>query len=100
MLWLQFDETRPVFDLPLQQFVETFAAKWAQPNVWSDRLASNFLDYHFEDHSAADDPLQLLGEAAARTATFTITINLTLALRKALRRYLGLELAASSERGE
>ena len=90
MLWLQFDETRPVFDLPLQQFVETFAAKWAQPNVWSDRLASNFLDYHFEDHSADDDPLQLLGEAAARTATFTITINLTSAVRKALRRYSAL----------
>ena len=100
VLWLPFHEKRPIFNLPLKRFVDTFAAKWQQPNAWSDRLPSNFLDYHFEDHSAADDPLRLLGEAAARSATFTITINLTLALRKALRRYLGLELAASSERGE
>ena len=61
VLWLPFHETRPVFNLPLKQFVDTFAAKWEQPNAWSDRLASKFLDYHFEDHSADDDPLQLLG---------------------------------------
>ena len=94
VLWLPFHETRPVFNLPLKQFVETLAAKWAQPNVWSDRLASKFLDYHFEDHSEDDDPLQLRAEATARDATFTITINLTSAVRKALRRYLGLDHAA------
>jgi hypothetical protein len=94
VVWLPFHEQRPVFNLALKQFVDTFAAKWAQPDAWSDRLPSKFLEYHFEDHSAADDPLWLRAEAAARDATVTITINLTSAVRKALRRYLGLDAAA------
>jgi hypothetical protein len=94
VLWLPFHETRPVFNVPLKQFVDVFAAKWAQSSAWSDRLPSKFLDYHFEDHSADDDPLRLRAEATARDATFTITINLTSAVRKALRRYLGLDHAA------
>ena len=95
VLWLPFHETRPVFNVPLKQFVDVFAAKWAQSSAWSDRLPSKFLDYHFEDHSADDDPLRLRAEATARDATFTITINLTSAVRKALRRYLGLDHAAN-----
>jgi hypothetical protein len=94
VLWLPFHETRPVFDLPLKQFVDTFAAKWEQPKAWSDRLPGKFLDYHYEDHSAEDDPLRLAAEVTAHDATFTITINLTSAVRKALRRYLGLDHAA------
>jgi hypothetical protein len=94
VLWLPFHETRPVFNLALKQFVDTFAAKWAQPEAWSDRLPSKFLDYHFEDHSADDDPLRLRAEATARDAIVTTTIDLTSAVRKALRRYLGLDHAA------
>jgi hypothetical protein len=99
VLWLPFHEERPVFNFPLKQFVQVFAAKWAQPSGWSDRLSSKFLDYHFEDHSADDDALRLLAEATARDATFTITINLSSAVRKALRRYLGLDRAATSNEG-
>ena len=95
VLWVAFHETRPVFNVPLKQFVDTFAAKWEQPNAWSDRLPSKFLDYHFEDHSADDDPLRLRAEATARDATFTITVNLTSAVRRALRRNLGLDHAAN-----
>jgi hypothetical protein len=98
VLWLPFHETRPVFNLALKQFVDTFAAKWAQADAWSDRLPSKFLDYHFEDHSADDDPLRLRAEAMARDATFTITINLTSAVRKAVRRYLRLDQAADRRR--
>jgi hypothetical protein len=100
VLWLPFHETRPVFNLPLKQFVDVFAAKWAQSSAWSDRLSNKFLDYHFEDHSADDDPLRLRGEATAGDATFTITINLTSAVRKALRRYLGLDHAANEGAGD
>jgi hypothetical protein len=99
VLWLPFHERRPVFNMPLKQFVDSFAAKWEQPNTWSDRVDSKFLDYRYEDHSADDDPLRRLAEATARSATFTIAINLTLAVRKALRRYLGLEPAATSSEG-
>ena len=96
VLWLPFHARRPVFNLPLKQFVDSFAAKWEQPGAWSDRVNTKFLDYRHEDHSADDDPLRVLAEASAKTATFTISINLTLAVRKALRRYLALEPAAMS----
>jgi hypothetical protein len=99
VLWLPFHEQRPVFNLKLKQFVDSFAAKWDQPNNWSDRLPSDYLDYRFEDHSADHDPLRLWAEAMARDTTFTITINLTSAVRKALRRYLGLDHAATSDAG-
>lgn len=96
VLWLPFHDERPIFDTDFKQLVHTVTAKWELPDAWSDRVDTKFLDYHYEDHSADDDPLRLVGEAAARSATFTITINLTLAVRKALRRYLGLEPAATS----
>jgi hypothetical protein len=99
VLWLPFHEKRPVFNLKLKQFVDSFVAKWDQPNAWGDRLPSDYLDYRFEDHSADHDPLRLRAEAMARDTTFTITINLTSAVRKALRRYLGLDHAATSNAG-
>lgn len=92
--WLPFHERRPVFDLELKRFVDTFTAKWDQTNAWSDRLDRNFLNYHYENHEAEDDPLRMTAEATARSPLFKWTINVTLAVRKALRRYLSIEPAA------
>lgn len=94
--WLPFQEKRPVFDLTLKTFVDTFAAKWDQPNVWSDRLDRNFLNYQFEDHAAEDDPLRIAAKATANSPLFQTTINVTLAIRKALRRYLNIEPTESN----
>jgi hypothetical protein len=91
--WLPFDKQRPVFDLTRKSFIDTFNAKWDQPNAWSDLLDRNFLNYQYEDHNADDDPLRLAAEATARNPLFKTTINVTLAIRKALRRYLGIEPA-------
>jgi hypothetical protein len=92
--WLAFHERRPVFDSRLKGFVDTFNAKWEQPNAWSDRLDRNFLKYQYEQHDAEDDPLRMAAEVAVRSPVFKTTINITLALRKALRRYLHLEPTA------
>ena len=77
-----------------------FISKWEDPYVWSDRLDPDFLDYHFEDHDADNDPLVIAAVAAAQNPVFKTTINVTLALRKTLRRYLGIEPAVpDSEMG-
>jgi hypothetical protein len=93
--WLPFHQQRPVFDIRLKEFVDSFTAKWNQPHAWSDRLDRTFLNYRYEDHDADGDPLRLTAEAAARGPIFKSTINITLAIRKALRRYLGIEPAIS-----
>jgi len=99
--WLPFHQQRPIFDRTLKSFVDTFSAKWDQHNPWSDRLDRNFLNYKYEQHAAADDPLRIAAEAAARSPLFKTTINVTLTVRKAVRRYLGIEPAASDpELGE
>lgn len=97
VLWLPFHVQRPFFNLPLKRFSDAFTAKWDQPNAWSDRLDLNFLDYHYENHEAHDDPLLLAANAAARSPLFKSTINVTLAVRKALRRYLGIEPAVPAQ---
>jgi hypothetical protein len=94
--WLPFDQQRPVFDSSLKGFVDTFTAKWNQPSAWSNRVNPNFLAYKYENHEAEDDPLRITAEATASSPLFKSTINITLAVRKALRRYLGVEPAASS----
>jgi hypothetical protein len=77
-----------------------FIAKWEDPITWADRLDPDFLDYHFEDHDAEDDPLVIAAVAAAQSPVLYTTINVTLAIRKALRRYLGIEPAVpNSEMG-
>jgi hypothetical protein len=92
--WLPFHEQRPVFDSTVIAFFDTFSAKWDRPNAWPDQLDPKFLNYKYERHDAADDPLRLAAEAAAKSPLFKTTINVTLAVRRALRRYLGIEPAA------
>jgi hypothetical protein len=95
--WLPFHQQRPVFSTKLKEFVDSFAAKWEQPNPWSNRLEREFLNYRYENHEAEDDPLRVTAEATARSPLFKSTINVTLAIRKALRRYLGIEPAVSRD---
>ena len=94
VLWLPFHETRPVFNLPLKQFVDVFAAKWAQSSAWSDRLPRSFSII-----TSRIIPRMMIrcgSEPKPQLATdIHITINLTSAVRKALRRYLGLDHAAN-----
>jgi hypothetical protein len=75
-----------------EKFVD-FIADWQDPAKWTKELKD--LNYEFEEHDAASDPLRDAAQAALRSPLFTTTINVTLALRKALRRYLGVEPAAS-----
>lgn len=79
---------------------DNFFPKWENPIDLSDRLDPGFLDYHYEDHGADGDPLRIAAIAAAQSPILKTSINVTLAIRKALRRYLGIELAApKSEMG-
>jgi hypothetical protein len=71
-------------------------AKWEDPFSWPDRLDPDFLDYKYENHDAAGDPLRTIAEAVARSPLFKTTVNVTLAIRKALRRYLGIDRAVPS----
>lgn len=67
------------------------APKWEGKRLSADRIDPKFLNYRYENHDSADDPLKRMGYAAAQRPIFTTTINITLAIRLALRRYLGIE---------
>jgi hypothetical protein len=71
-------------------FVET----WEDPTPWSKDFARH--GYRYERHDSNHDPLRLAAEAMAHDQLYKSTINVSLAVRKALRRYLGIEPAASS----
>ncbi len=76
-----------------------FVAEWSDPTKYRKELET--INYEYEKHDSATDPLCIEAAVAARSPLFKTTINITLALRKALRRYLGLEPLAvtSSEFG-
>jgi hypothetical protein len=73
--------------------IDDIVPKWEDPNMWSDRLDPDFLDYQYEDHGSDADPLVVAAEATARSPLFKTTVNVTLAVRKALRGYLDIEPA-------
>lgn len=116
---LRQDATRFVAWLPLpsaQQFVGgaveriarhvhgdgfiKFVAHWENPAKWPKKLVGRMrrFGYEFEHHAGATDPLCAAADAAVRSSVFKSTINISLAVRKALRRYLGLDLAAAEVR--
>jgi hypothetical protein len=73
-----------------------WVAEWEDPLKWRKELGE--LDYQFERHDAADDPLCEAAVAAAESPVIKTTINVTLTIKKALRRYLGIEpVLANSE---
>jgi hypothetical protein len=67
------------------------APKWEGKRLSADRISPKFLNYRYENHDSADDPLKRMGYAAAQRPIFATTINITLVIRLALRRYLGIE---------
>jgi hypothetical protein len=82
--------------LPDRRLID-FVEDWEEPTKWRKELKS--LKYEYEKHDADNDPLCIEAEAAARSPLFKTTINITLAVRKALRRYLGIEPAATDDGG-
>jgi hypothetical protein len=106
--WLPYDQLAPFvgpgIEVSAQRVppykIGEFVPKWQDPNGWSDRLDPGFLDYKHEDHSADGDPFGIAADAATRSPAIKTTINVTLTIRKALRRYLGIELAAPGSQGE
>jgi hypothetical protein len=97
--WFPFHQQTTVYSATKQitqallpdKIAETLIPKWEDPDKWSDRLDSHFLDYEYEDHGTDGDPLAIAAEATARSPVFKTTVNVSLVVRKALRRYLGIE---------
>lgn len=79
--------------LPSSNRFVDFVVEWEDPTKGSKELGR--LGYEFEKHDTNDDPLRMAAEAAVRSPLIATTINITLAIRKALRRYLGIEPAAT-----
>jgi hypothetical protein len=71
---------------------------WEDPTLWGAQL--KLLDYKYEKHDRADDPLCIAAESAAHSPVVKTTINVTLAVRKALRRYLDIEPAEPLSKSE
>jgi hypothetical protein len=103
--WFPFYRKPHLLGSPIEQLARElltyrfidFVADWGNPTKW--RREFKLINYRYEKHDEAHDPICMAADAAVHSPLFKTTINLSLTIRKALRRYLGIEREENIDHG-